>query len=450
MCPRGTAPWVPFGLVTVRGVTATTPRVLVLMGSGETAPTMVKPHRAIFDLLDPGPIDAVMLETPFGFQENADELTEKSLQYFDQTIGRSVRGAGLKRTDTGDTVAIEQAIARIRQANWVFAGPGSPTFALRQWADTPVPRSLIDKLTTGGVVVFSSAAALTVGLRTVPVYEVYKVGAEPHWLEGLDLLSTMDLPVSVIPHYDNNEGQTHDTRMCYLGESRLSRIEADLPDGSFILGIDEHTGITFDLDADTAEIFGKGVITVRDQGESVTIPAGVTISIDVLRNRGRDGLAPSRGAQRPLSTTADDNESPAEAAPAASVVTLGGIVREQEAIFGAALTARDADTAVGAVLTIEQAIVDWSADTGLNAEMSEARAALRSMVVRLGEAARDGVRDPREVMGPVVSAVLELRRTVRDEKRYDLSDLIRDELAKADIEVRDTADGVEWVLGTEA
>ncbi|MEZ5228932.1 MAG: hypothetical protein R2710_20390 [Acidimicrobiales bacterium] len=47
---------------------------------------------------------------------------------------------------------------------------------------------------------------------------------------------------------------------------------------------------------------------------------------------------------------------------------------------------------------------------------------------------------------PVVAATLELRRAVRDEKRYDLSDLLRDELAKAGIEVRDTPDGVEWVL----
>lgn len=69
------------------------------------------------------------------------------------------------------------------------------------------------------------------------------------------------------------------------------------------------------------------------------------------------------------------------------------------------------------------------------------------MIVRLGAAAKDGVRDPREIVGPVIDAVLQLRRIVRDEKRYDLSDVIRDELAGADVEVRDTPDGVEWVLG---
>jgi cysteinyl-tRNA synthetase len=35
---------------------------------------------------------------------------------------------------------------------------------------------------------------------------------------------------------------------------------------------------------------------------------------------------------------------------------------------------------------------------------------------------------------------------VRAEKRFDLSDLVRDQLLAAGIEVRDTKDGVEWVL----
>jgi cysteinyl-tRNA synthetase len=46
--------------------------------------------------------------------------------------------------------------------------------------------------------------------------------------------------------------------------------------------------------------------------------------------------------------------------------------------------------------------------------------------------------------------LLELRAAVRADKRYDLSDLIRDRLADVDVEVRDTPQGVEWVLrGTQ-
>ena len=51
--------------------------LLVIMGSGETSPTMSKVHRDLLDRVGPGP--AVMLDTPFGFQENADDISSKAL-----------------------------------------------------------------------------------------------------------------------------------------------------------------------------------------------------------------------------------------------------------------------------------------------------------------------------------------------------------------------------------
>ena len=54
-------------------------RLLTIMGSGETAPTMVKPHRTVVEQLEQAnggrDVPAVFLDTPFGFQENADELS---------------------------------------------------------------------------------------------------------------------------------------------------------------------------------------------------------------------------------------------------------------------------------------------------------------------------------------------------------------------------------------
>ena len=168
----------------------------------------------------------------------------------------------------------ETAIAKIRAADWVFAGPGSPTFALRQWEGTPIPDAIAAKLRDGGAVVFSSAAALTLGRKTIPVYEVYKSGAEPYWVDGLDLLTGIGLPVVVIPHYDNKEGGNHDTSKCYLGERRLALLEPELDDDVFILGVDEHTGVIIDLDAQTAEIVGKGGLTLRKDGVSKRIETG--------------------------------------------------------------------------------------------------------------------------------------------------------------------------------
>jgi hypothetical protein len=447
----------------------TTPRILAIMGSGETAPTMKGPHRGIFDRLGPD-AQAVLLDTPFGFQENAPILAAKAIEYFRDAVGRRVEAAGLTRTDTGDTVVVERGVAKVRSADWVFAGPGSPSYALAQWRNTAVPDALAEKLRSGGAVVFSSAAALTLGRATVPVYEIYKVGADPHWLDGLDVLAEVGLDVAVIPHYDNAEGGNHDTRFCYLGERRLAMLEPTLPDGCFVLGIDEHTGIVMDLDADTAEIVGKGAVTLRRRGESTRLPSGQTLPLDALRRGphasatsaahvtgagapGSDlGLSHVSGAGAPgsdLGLTPGRDESGKEQGAALrghEATSLADAAKLHEATFDAALAARDADGAVAAILDLESAIVEWSRDTLQSDDVDRARAALRSMIVRLGAAATEGVRDVREVLGPVVEAALAARVVARSEKAFAVSDAIRDQLADAGIEVRDTPDGAEWLI----
>jgi hypothetical protein len=122
-----------------------------------------------------------------------------------------------------------------------MAGPGSPSYALAQWAGGPIPDALREKLTGGGILTMASAAALTLGVVTIPVYEIYKVGEDPRWLPGLDLLGVATgLRAAVVPHYDNAEGGNHDTRFCYMGERRLRMLEAQLPDDVFVLGVDSH------------------------------------------------------------------------------------------------------------------------------------------------------------------------------------------------------------------
>lgn len=420
-------------------------RLLTIMGSGETAPTMVKPHREMFERLDASGLvpasglAAAVLDTPFGFQENAPELSQKTVEYFRTSLRREVVPVGLLRVDTMSAVEKERSFAAVRAAQFVFAGPGSPTYALRQWQQTPVPALLAEKLRTGGSVTFASAAALTLGLRTVPVYEVYKAGSDPYWLEGLDLLSEWGLPVAVIPHYNNAEGGHHDTRFCYMGERRLRMLEAELPEGAFVLGVDEHTGVVLDLDADTATVVGLGVLTVRRDGVSTEIPSGQTVPIDVLRRGPSTGGGHVPVANDPVAATP-------VATPVESGVSLGADVDRLDAEFSAALEQRDADAAVAAVLALDEAMVAWSTDSLQSDEMDRARALLRSMVVRLGEATRRGLVDPREIIAPFVDVAVAVRAEVRAAKRYDLSDQIRDGLAAAGVEVRDTPAGQEWGL----
>jgi len=412
-------------------------RLLVIMGSGETAPTMVKPHRTVFSRVGDGP--AVILDTPYGFQSNAADISTRAVSYFAASVGRQVEvvswrvapPAGLDR---------ERALATLKEAEWVFAGPGSPTYAIRQWNDSPVPGLLADKLAHGGVLVFASAAALTLGSHTVPVYEIYKAGIDPHWVPGLDLVSqATGLPAVVIPHYDNAEGGHHDTRFCYLGEQRLSAMEQSLPDDAFVLGVDEHTAVLVDLDAGSVSVVGNGTMTIRRRGRSVVHPTGTVLGLAELAE------APGSAVAGPAPAPAASTVEPPERASAVED-SLRAAADRLRAQFDDALARRDVDGCVSSILELEQALLDWAADTLTSDEGDHARATLRAMVVRLGELATMGARDPRSVIGPYVEVALDLRRRARDSKDFATSDRVRDQLATAGVEVRDTPDGATWEI----
>lgn len=410
------------------------------MGSGETAPTMVTTHRRLTALL-PSPVQAVVLDTPYGFQENAPELALRAVEYFKTSINVDLQVAGLVRMkDThiaADPVETERGLRRLADADYVFAGPGSPTYALRQWSATTVATLLAEKLRTGGIVVFASAAALTLGKATVPVYEIYKVGEDVRRLDGLDLLSVIGINAAVIPHYDNAEGANHDTRFCYLGEARLVMFESMLDDDTFVLGVDEHTGLVIDLDTQIATVVGNGTVTVRLRGQSHVFETGATLSLEYLRNPWAQNADAPQAPQLAI-VTLDDVDPQA--------LSLAADTDKAIAEFDLAIAGADAPGAVRAALTLESCIRSWSADTLQSDSADRAHATLRSMISRLGDAATTGLQDPRQVLAPFVDALITVRTIVRAEKRYDLSDIIRDIFAAQGIEVRDTPDGVEWDL----
>ena len=418
------------------------------MGSGETAPTMVTTHRRLTALL-PSPVKAVVLDTPYGFQENAPELAAKAVEYFNTSINVDLVVAGLVRLHdthlTADPVAIERGLRALSDADYIFAGPGSPTYALRQWAGSSVARIMIDKLTNGGIVTFASAAALTLGKATVPVYEVYKVGQDVQALDGLDILASIGINAALIPHYDNTEGANHDTRFCYLGEARLQMFESLLDADTYVLGVDEHTGLIIDIDAATATVVGNSNVTIRLRSESFVYPTGSVIPLSLLQSpfslltRSGDVSSSHSVATVPIAPSAQPTQAN----------SLDAALAESIKQFDQAMQQRDALAAVRAVLALEQAMQDWSIDTLQSDVLVRARSALRSMISQLGDAAIGGVRDPREVVSPFVEAMLSVRATVRAEKRFDLSDIIRDVFASLSIEVRDTPAGVEWSLPTE-
>ena len=240
------------------------PRLLVLMGSGENSPAMVTPHQKILKQFKKDSV-RLNLDTPYGFQENADELTAKIRGYFETNVGYEI-------SDVKARNKVDFTVDEINSADWVFAGPGSPTYTLKVWQSTGIDNALANLLDRGALVL-ASAAAMSIGSKVMPVYEMYKVGEEPYWLDGLNLLEkAIGKKAAVIAHYNNTQGGNHDTRFCFAGERRMRILESQLDSDTGILGIDEHTGIAFDLDSQSAEVFGKGSVTYRLNGEEIVYP----------------------------------------------------------------------------------------------------------------------------------------------------------------------------------
>jgi hypothetical protein len=413
------------------------PRLLTIMGSGETSPTMTSVHADLFARLGPQPVPAVMLDTPFGFQENASEVAGKALAYFRENVRREITVASWRGAPWAASNDYETMLARLRDARYVFSGPGSPSYALRQWQGTAVPDLLAEKLRDGGCLVFASAAAATLGVLALPVYEIYKVGADPYWLDGLNLVADIGINAVVVPHYNNAEGGTHDTRHCYMGDRRLRILEESLPAGAFVLGVDEHTACILDLDAQTATVRGNGAVTLRRRGVEQRIEAGTTVPLDLIRDGGDCSVV----------ATLDHNGTapPPSPAPVAANPFMQG-VDDHRRQFDTALAAGDVDQALAALLDLDAHLWAWSRDTLDSDDMDRARALLRSMLVQLADLARLGARDPRTLVAPFVEAVLALRRTARADRRWADADSLRDALLALGVEINDTQDGTEWTL----
>jgi cysteinyl-tRNA synthetase len=213
-------------------------------------------------------------------------------------------------------------------------------------------------------------------------------------------------------------------------------LESMLDADTVVLGVDEHTAVLFDLEEDTARVLGRAALTLRRQGVSTVFASGATVAIEELRAVAAGGRPERSSVSAQPSATETTRSTP----------SLRAEAERLEDIFDNGLRARDVNAAVTAVLELEQAIVDWSADTEEMDGTEAPRAMLRRMVTRLAELAVLGARDPRETVAPLVEALIELREQAREQGSWTLADTLRDRLTAARIEVRDTPNGPLWLL----
>ena len=263
------------------------PGTVTLMGSGEMTPSMGKVHRAVMSRIA-GPVRAVFLDTPAGFELNADGISARAVEYFKQNLNLDLAVASFRAAARATPAEVESVLCKLQPANYVFAGPGSPTYAIRNWQGTAVRQGMVQRLATGAHLVLASAAAIATGRYALPVYEIFKVGEEPHWVEGLDLLGPYGLELAIVPHWNNAEGGTYDTRFCFMGEHRMRLLEQDLPASTTILGIDEYTACIVDLGSGICQVMGAGQVTVRHKGSETTHPAGSQFDLGLLKRSGPD------------------------------------------------------------------------------------------------------------------------------------------------------------------
>jgi cysteinyl-tRNA synthetase len=104
------------------------------------------------------------------------------------------------------------------------------------------------------------------------------------------------------------------------------------------------------------------------------------------------------------------------------------------------------------ILELEDAIRQWGTDTDEDQGAEQARAVMRSLIGRLGAAARSGQTgqtgqadiDPTDRLRPAVQPLIALRAALREEGRFAAADTIREALAAAGLNVRDTPGGTLW------
>ena len=231
------------------------------------------------------PRTIAVLDTPAGFQPNHTRVAEKVAQFLLEKLAEFHPRPRLVETrkDALDTPVGATMISTIVNSRCIVAGPGSPTYMIRELKGTPYLNAIHQAHSNGAAVYVSSAASIAFSAFSVPVYEIFKVGEDPYWLDGLDFLGSFGMRLAIVPHWNNSEGGAElDTRFCYMGKARFEQLRQKLPSGVVMLGIDEHTACIMDFAHALVSIDGKGGAHIVRDGHIVEFVSGETFPMRLL------------------------------------------------------------------------------------------------------------------------------------------------------------------------
>jgi len=262
------------------------PGPILLFGSGETLPSSGKAYEYLIRKLNDEPKISI-LETPAGFELNSEQVAGdirdfllKRLQNYKPKVSLIPARNRSSKFSTNNPTILEP----ILDSNWIFMGPGSPTYAFRQLHDSLAYEYIKAAHLLGSAITFASAALIALSRYTLPVYEIYKAGEDLHWKDGLDYFSIFGLKLVFIPHWNNNDGGPNlDTSRCYMGRLRFEFLLKMLPEDVTVIGIDEQTSLYFEFgEPCRLQVFGKGKVTILMNENETQISSGQHITLEEI------------------------------------------------------------------------------------------------------------------------------------------------------------------------
>lgn len=271
----------------------TNPGPVILFGSGETSPS----GRKVFDtiLRDlPQPPRVSLLETPAGFELNSSQVIGRVGQFIThrlQNYQPRITYIQARKRGTPNSPDNPEIVEPLYQTDLIFMGPGSPTYAVRQLQGSLAWQAILAKHRLGAALALASAAVISISAHALPVYEIYKVGEDLHWKEGLNLFGYFGLPLVFIPHWNNSDGgEELDTSRCFMGKPRFARMMEMLPEDLTVVGIDEKTALFVYPEEAMCKVVGVGSVTLIHTGQ----PHQDSIVDDDLQGTGLDEVAHQR------------------------------------------------------------------------------------------------------------------------------------------------------------
>jgi len=258
---------------------------IAFLGSGETSLAGGR----IFETLAreiKEPLRIALMETAAGFELNSAQVVGRVGDFMKtrlQNYNPVIDVIAARKKGSAYSPDDPEIIKPLLYANMIFMGPGSPTYAIRHLRDTLAWDVIRARHRLGATLIFASAATISIGAHALPVYEIYKVGQDVHVVDGLNLFADFGLHVSFIPHWNNADGGVDlDTSRCFIGMDRFAEWCGLVPDDNETIGLDEHTGLIIDFEADECEVSGVSSVSLVRECDPQMFPSGSKFPLSEL------------------------------------------------------------------------------------------------------------------------------------------------------------------------